>query len=147
MSAASGRWLHDPALRDSGRSVAVLDARRLAAADMWGTAGSMRRRRLIRAEFAIGALGCTILGLVVILSASSTTWVVVGVWLVGAGSNYVPLALYAQLFSRPGELEAELHGLDLRRELRRAGMRQFWIAVPFAVAIAALATEVGRLRR
>ncbi len=94
----------------------------------------------------IGALGCTILGVLVIFSASSMTWVVVGVWLVGAGVNYVPLALYAQSLSRPGELEAELHGLDLRRELRRAGVRQFWIAVPFAVAIAALTAEVGRRR-
>ena len=126
--------------------VAVIDARRLAAADMWGTGGSLRRRRLIRAEFVIGALGCTILGVLVLFSASSTAWFVVGAWLVGAGVNYVPLALYAQSLSRPGELEAELRGLDLRGELRRAGVRQFWIAVPFAVAIAASAAEVGRRR-
>ena len=61
----------------------------------------------------------------------------------GAGVNYVPLALYARLLSKPGALEAELVDvLDLPRELRKAGAQQFWIAVPFAVAIAALATEV-----
>jgi hypothetical protein len=118
--------------------MAILDVRRLAAADMWGTAGTMRRRRVIRAEFEFGAVGCTLLGVLVIVSAGSTGWALVGVWLVGAGINYVPLALYARSLSRPGRLEEELHGVDLRRELRRTGVRQFWIAVPLAVAIAAL---------
>ena len=115
-----------------------LDVWRLAAADMWRASGTLRRRRIIRAEFVAGAVGCTALGLVVLLSAGGILSVVLGVWLLGAGVNYVPLALYAQALSRPGELEAELRGLDLRRELRRAGVRQFWIAVPLAVAVAAL---------
>jgi hypothetical protein len=118
-----------------------LDVRRLAAADMWGTAGTLRRRRIIRAEFVVGAVGCTILGLVLLLSAGGILSLVFGLWLLGAGVNYVSLALCAQALSRPGELEAELRGLDLRRELRRAGVRQFWIAVPFAVAVAALTSR------
>jgi hypothetical protein len=61
-----------------------------------------------------------------------------GLWLVGVGVNYVPLTVQALALSRPGALEEELRGLDVRRELRRAGVHQFWIAVPFAVAIAAL---------
>ena len=107
---------------------------------MWGTAGTMRRRRLIRAEFEVGAVGCTLLGVLVLASAGSVGWALVGAWLVGAGVNYVPLALYARSLSRPGRLEAELRDVDLRRELRRTGLRQFWIAVPLAVAIAALAS-------
>ena len=67
---------------------------------------------------------------------------------VGAGPNYVPLALYARSLSQPGALEVELEDVVcLRRELRKAGAQQFWIAVPFAVAIAALATEVTAFRR
>jgi hypothetical protein len=124
--------------------VAILDVRRLAAADMWGTAGTMRRRRLIRAEFEVGAVGCTLLGVLVLASAGSVGWALVGAWLVGAGANYVPLALYARSLSRPGRLEAELRGVDLRRELRRTGLRQFWIAVPLAVALAALAAAWPR---
>lgn len=116
----------------------LLNVHRLAAADMWGTAGSLRRRRLIRAEFVAGAIGCTALGVYASVTASSTTWVIVGVWLVGVGINYVVLALYAQRLSRPGELEAELRGLDIGRELRRAGVRRLWIAVPLVIAIAAL---------
>jgi hypothetical protein len=123
--------------------VAAIDARRLAAADMWGTAGSPRRRRLIRAEFVAGAVGCTILGVFVVVTGTGV-WVAVGVWLLGAGANYVPLALYARALSRPGALEAELRDADLRRELRRAGARQLWIAVPFAVAISAVALESRR---
>ena len=128
--------------------VAVIDVRRLAAMDMWGTAGTLRRRRVIRAEFVIGAIGCVILGVFVLVTAGTVVWGVVGVWLVGAGVNYVPLALYARTLSQPGALEAELVGVvDLRSELRKAGAQQFWIAVPFAVAIAALATEVTAFRR
>jgi hypothetical protein len=71
-------------------------------------------------------------------------WILVGVWLVGAGANYVPLALEAQRLSRPGALDAELSGLDVRRELRRAATAQLWIAVPFAVFLAALTSARRR---
>jgi hypothetical protein len=121
-----------------------IDARRLAAMDMWGTAGSPRRRRVIRAEFVIGAVGCTALGAFVLVTAGSVIWRLVGVWLIGAGANYAPLALHARSLSRPGALEAELTGVvDLRSELRKAGAQQFWIAVPFAVAVAAAGTHMA----
>jgi len=120
-----------------------LDVRRLAALDMWGTAGTARRRRLIRAEFVLGAVGCTALGALAL--AGGGGWMtVVGLWLVGAGINYVPLALHARSLSRPGALEAELAGVDVRRELRRAGAQQLWIAVPLAVAVSA--AVAGRSR-
>ena len=126
--------------------MALLNVRRLAAADMWGTAGSLRRRRLIRVEFIVGAVGCTALGVLSLVSGNG--WAdVLGVWLVGAGINYIPLAWEAQSLSRPGALEAELHGLDLRHELRRAGVRQIWIAVPFAVALSALSQALSDLGR
>jgi len=86
----------------------------------------------------IGVVGCITLGTFAVLSGSG--WEVgLGVWLLGVGVNDVPLALHAQTLSRPGALEAELEGVELHRELRRAGLTQFWIAVPFAVAIAAVA--------
>jgi hypothetical protein len=123
--------------------VAFVNVRRLAALDMWGTAGTRRRRRLIRAEFFAGALGCTGLGLAVLLTGSG--WItVLGIWLVGAGINYVPLAWEAESLSKPGALELELDGLDLRRELRSAGVRQFWIAIPLAVAVSALGEWIRR---
>jgi hypothetical protein len=71
----------------------------------------------------------------------------VGIWLVGAGVNYVPLALYAHSLSAEGRLEEEIGEGDVRKELRRAGAQQFWIAVPFAVALAALPAEVRARKR
>ena len=126
--------------------MALVDVRRLAALDMWGSAGSLRRRRVIRGEFVAGAVCCTGLGAFVLTSSSSGLWVAVGIWLVGAGVNYVPLALYARALSRPGALEAELQGADLRRELRRAGVQQLWILLPGVVAIAAVTQERQRRR-
>lgn len=120
------------------------DPRRLAAVDMYGTRGSQRRRRAIRAEFFAGAAGCTALGILALVHGSGG-WILVGMWLVGAGANYVPLAFEAQRLSRPGALDAELSGLDLRRELRRAATAQLWIAIPFAVFLAAL-TSARRKR-
>ena len=110
---------------------------------MWGTAGARRRRCLICGEFFIGALACTGLGLVVLITSSG--WMaLLGIWLLGAGINYVPLAWEAQSLSKPGALEGELHGVDLRHELRRAGMRQLWIAVPLAVAVSAFVERQTR---
>jgi hypothetical protein len=123
------------------------DARRLAAPDMWGTAGSSLRRRVIRAEFVVGAIGCTALGIPALVAARTALWFALGVWLVGAGANYVPLALYAQSLAAPGRLEAEVGDEDVRTELRRVGRQQFWIAVPFAVAVAALVNEANARRR
>ena len=118
-----------------------MTVRRFAALDMWGRSGSQRRRRVIRWEFIVGAVGCLALGLSVLASSSSAVWFVIGAWLLGAGMNYVPLALYAQALSQPGALEAELHDVDRARELRRAGIQQLWIAVPGAVVFAALTQE------
>lgn len=118
--------------------MAVPDARRLAAADMWGRTGSLRRRRLIRAEFVLGVLGCIALGAWSLVAAGSGVWIAVGVWLIGIGANYVALSLHAESLARPGRLEDELRDLDLTRELRRAGRDQLWIVVPFALALAEL---------
>ena len=111
----------------------MMDARRLAALDMWGTAGSPKRRQVIRAEFALGVLGC--LGLGVLSLANGEGWaIVLGTWLAGAGANYLPLAIHDHSVMRPGELERELERAQLPHDLRRAGVQQLWIAVPFAVA-------------
>ncbi|HXY73450.1 MAG TPA: hypothetical protein VEM41_13010 [Actinomycetota bacterium] len=118
----------------------MVNVRRLAAADMWGTKGSPRRRKVIRVEFWAGAIGCVLLGGITLATASG--WgLVLGAWLVGVGINYVPLAISAESLSRPGALERELEGTDLMRELRRAGVQQLWIAVPLAVALAALVSR------
>ena len=107
---------------------------------MWGAAGTRRRRRLIRAEFVLGVIGCVGLGVLALVTGSG--WMtLVGLWLVGVGVNYVPLAIHAQRLSRPGVLEAEIRDVDVRRELRRVGVQSLWIAVPFVVALSAVRTR------
>jgi hypothetical protein len=78
---------------------------------------------------------------------SGSGWaIMLGVWLVATGVNYLPLAMTAQSLSRPGALEAELVDADLPRELQQAGVRQLWILVPLAVVIAAVAQAWSRQR-
>jgi hypothetical protein len=115
----------------------ALDVRRLAAVDMHGVAGTPLRRRLIRAEFVLGAVGCLGLGVWAAVTAAAPGWKLFGAWLAGAGVNYAVLAWQALSLSRPGALEAELAGADIRRELRYYSSRQLWVAVPLLFAVLA----------
>ncbi|HEY2078127.1 MAG TPA: hypothetical protein VGH53_17495 [Streptosporangiaceae bacterium] len=121
----------------------MLDVRRLAALDMHGVAGSRLRRRIIRAEFVLGAVAGAGLGIWVAIGATSVGWQLFGAWVVGMGVNYAALAWQAALLSRPGALEAELAGVDLARDLRRYSVMQFWIVVPLLLAVL-LARGPGR---
>ena len=58
-----------------------------------------------------------------------------GLWLIGAGLNYAPLAVYANAPSRPGALDAELAGVDTDIEIRRYGVFQVWILVPLSLVM------------
>ncbi len=115
----------------------MLDVRGLAAADMHGRSGTRRRRTIIRAEFVLGAAACPALGVLALLSGDPVQ-VALGAWLCGVGVNYVPLALHAIALARPGALEREMSGRDPAEQLRRATREQLWIAVPLAVALAAI---------
>jgi hypothetical protein len=90
----------------------------------------MLRRRVIPAEFLVGAVAGTILGVLVAVSTSAAGWFVFGVCLAGVGLNYVPLALHALSLSPRGRLEEELADADVRRDLRRYTKEQFWLAIP-----------------
>lgn len=118
------------------------DVRRLAAVDMHGARGTLFRRRIILAEFVLGALAGTGLGVFLAVASSSVGLCAFGALLAGICLNYVPLALHALQLSRRGALDAELRGVDLPRELRRYTKLQFWIAVPLLfVGLAAVSTR------
>jgi len=121
-----------------------LDVRRLAAVDMHGAAGTRRRRRLIRAEFVLGAAGGVGLGVWAAVAAATVGWQLFGAWVAGVGVNYAALAWQAALLSRPGALEAELAGADLPRELRRYSYLQLWVVVPLLLAVLALRQRGAR---
>ena len=110
-----------------------MTVRRLAAIDMYGTRGTVRRRRIILVEFVVGVIALMAFGVWLLASSSGLGGRALGVWAIGVGLNYVPLAGHAIALSRPGALDAELSGVDTGRELRRYGLLQLWILVPLAL--------------
>jgi hypothetical protein len=94
-------------------------------------------------EFIVGAVVGVALGLWIVLSSRTVGWQLFGAWLTGMGANYLALALHAVSLSRPGALDIELAGVDVRRELRRHGLAQLWVLIPVGVAVFALA-QLGR---
>jgi hypothetical protein len=113
----------------------LIDVRRLAAIDMYGRHGSKRRRRLVLAEFVLAAIDIPLLGLTLVLAASSAPRVILGAYLIGVGLNFVPLALHAISISRTGRLGTELAGVDIAAELRRYTAKQLFIGIPLFVLI------------
>lgn len=92
---------------------------------------ALHGRRLILLEFGIGAPAMIVAGLFIIFK---------GFWPLGAyllllGVNYVPLLIYAvALTRRHGELAIQ-NRLDTVRSVRRYGIQQTLILVPFAMPI------------
>jgi hypothetical protein len=115
-----------------------MNVRRLAAIDMYGTRGTIRRRRIILAEFLVGVVAMVAFGAWLLAISSGLGARIFGVWSIGAGLNYAPLAVHAVMLSRPGGLDAELAGVDTGQELRRYGVLQLWIFVPLSLVTFAL---------
>ena len=116
-----------------------VDVRRLAAIDMFGSRGSPRRAKAILIEFVTGAAVITVFGVWLATRASGAIGWLLAVWIIGIGINYVPVAVHAVGLSRAGRLSAELSGVDTFRELRRYGVLQLWILVPFSLVVFSLA--------
>ena len=115
------------------------DVRRLAAVDMWGFRGTRLRRRLILAEFVLGAVGGVAPGVWLVGRVSDWVgWLIVA-WLIGVGLDDAALAVHAISLSQAGALERELAGLDVPAELRHYTTAQFRVVVPFWVALLTLA--------
>ena len=110
-----------------------MNVRRLAALDMYGLAGSPRRRRIILAEFLLGVILMLFIGGWLLGHSTGPGQRAFALWMVGAGLNYAPLAVHAVTLSRPGALDADLDGVDTRRELRRYTLLQLWIFVPLSL--------------
>ena len=97
--------------------------------------GTARRRRIILAEFVVGVFVMVVFGIWLLTASVSFPGRAFGVWVIGAGLNYAPLAVHAILLSRPGVLDVELSGVDTGRELRRYGLLQLWILVPLSLVV------------
>lgn len=102
---------------------------------MHGAKGSPVRARVITAEFLFGAVVGPLFALFVLLTAPSPVWKAIGLVLLGIGLNYVPLARHALELRAPGAVGAELDGLDVEAEVRRASVVQLWVCVPLALLV------------
>lgn len=109
-----------------------VDVRRLAAVDMHALKGTELRRRVIIAEFVLAVLGGFAIGLYVLVAIGGVVGTIAGLYAIGVGANYLPLAYHALSLRRPERLRAELRGVDLRGELRYYTAAQFWVFVPLA---------------
>ena len=76
---------------------------------MYGTRGTRRRRQIILAEFVVGVLAMVAIGIWVLTHTSDLGGRALGLWLIGAGLNYAPLAAYVVILSRPGALVRQPH--------------------------------------
>jgi hypothetical protein len=111
---------------------------------MYGARGTARRRRIILAEFIAGSVAMVAFGVWLTVFSVGSGGRALGVWAIGAGLNYVPLAACAIALNRPGALEAELAGVDTARELRRYSILQLWIFVPLSLVLLAVRSAVSR---
>lgn len=125
---------------------ARLDVRRLAALDMHGTRGTLRRRRVILAEFGLGVVGAAVLG-IWLLIRGGTVGIVFGVWLLGLAANYLPLTVHVLALWRSEALQAELEGIDLRGQFSYYTRAQVWVLVPFWIAGLAILQTRRRVAR
>jgi hypothetical protein len=123
-----------------------LDVCRLAAIDMWGSAGAKWRRWAILTEFVVGVFGIGAIGIAA-LSSGGAVRTVIGLWFIGVAANYVPLSLYAIAFVRPGALEAEIEGVDVFAELRHYTTAQLWVVVPLVLVVLAAVQSSAAGRR
>ena len=122
----------------------MISIRKLAAVDM-----TLHGTRVIMAEFAVGIALPLILGLFSLraglVSAVQSWWeTALGLWLVGIAANYVPLLIYAVAIVRGGTMKQE--GQAELAQVKRYGIQQMIILIPFLVVVLALAQE-GRRRR
>lgn len=122
----------------------LLDVRRLVAVDLHGWKGTRRRRLIVLAEFVGGAVLGLALGLWVELAAGNVGWgLLLGIWLIGVGANYVALTLNALPLLGQAALTNEVGSLDLSQLLKRYRVRSLWLVAPFLVAVLAVVQRRG----
>ena len=102
---------------------------------MHGPRGGPLRGRVILLEFVAGTVGSLALG-VGLLGRSGAASAILGIWLLGLAANYLLLTVHATdcarsiSLGRPGALESELAGVDLRSDLRRYTRGQVLVLLP-----------------
>ena len=111
----------------------MLDARKLVAIDL-----VFLGAKVIIVEFAIGILFSAALGVFVLLRGhGSLVQVVLGLYLISIGINYVPMLIYAIAITKANSARAELGSeLDDKGAAMAKYRRQsLWLLVPLSVPV------------
>jgi hypothetical protein len=127
----------DPVRYNSFQSL-VINPRKLAAIDI-----VFLGSKLIIAEFAGGVLLCVALGMFVLFRGHSFWQLILGLYLISLGINYVPMLVYAVLITKGRSARAEMgHELnDKRRAMAKYRRESVLLLVPLLVPIFALAQK------
>jgi hypothetical protein len=123
----------------------MINIRKLVAVDM-----ALHSAQVIMAEFALGIALPLILGLLSIragfIGPVQSWWeTALGLWLVGIAANYVPLLIYAVAIARDGTVKQE--GQPELAQVKKYGIQQLIILIPFLVVVLAFVQESRRRRK
>jgi membrane protein implicated in regulation of membrane protease activity len=99
--------------------------------------------KLIISEFAGGVLLCIALGTFVLFRGHSFWQLILGLYLLSLGINYVPMLVYAVAISRKQSARAEMGDelKDKRRAMAKYRRESILLLIPLLVPIRALAQE------
>ena len=116
----------------------LLDIRKLAAIDI-----VLLGSKLIIGEFAAGVLLSTALGIFVLLRGHSFWQVVLGVYLICLGINYVPMFVYAVAITKKHSAWEEMADelTDKNKAMAKYRRQSLLLLVPLLVPLLALTTQ------
>ncbi|MFI5404588.1 MAG: hypothetical protein ACHQYR_02550 [Candidatus Gagatemarchaeaceae archaeon] len=117
----------------------LVNVRRLVALDI-----TLHGPRFIMAEFGIGTPAIIAVGTTLTLSGP----LILGIYLVLTGVNYLPLLIYTVVIVRKGSAQAEVVE-DLARNkhlVRKYSVQQFLLFLPLVVFLMAVWQELGQNR-
>ena len=109
--------------------------RRLAVLDLYGARGTIARRRTVLIEFLLAPPACALIGTYQLRHGDLTGWLD-GMYVLGVGSNYPPLSVYALQLRARKRLDTEARLIaDLDAERRYYSVAQARLLVPVWVLI------------
>jgi hypothetical protein len=117
----------------------MIDIRKLTAVDI-----ALHGPRFILIEFGVGEILLVLFAVLGLMEGRGAIW---SWYLACLAVNYLPLLAYAVVIVRKRSAQDEAAAeLAERSTIRRYGIQQLWLLVPFVVPIAALWQELVRRR-
>lgn len=121
--------------------MALIRVRRLAELDL-----ALHGKRFTLSEFSAGVTLPAALGTYTLFIGHSPFETLLGIYLVLLGLNYLPLLIYASAISRRSNERVEYSEASpsLKHEIKKYGVQQAIILIPFAVILVAFIQELTK---